>query len=64
MMGRGVIFIDWNCKSVAHRSYQRSCHLGRHASSTGEICGKRPLTLAGRLASPQRFPHRFAMQLA
>jgi hypothetical protein len=49
MMGRGVTFIDWNCKSVAHRSYQRSCDLGRHASSTGEDLRKETADARGVL---------------
>jgi hypothetical protein len=50
MMGRGATFVDF-IKEVLPRP-----------GTSGEICGERSLTLARRLASPQRFPHRFAMQ--
>jgi hypothetical protein len=64
MMGRGVTFIEWNCKSVAHRSYQKVATSVGLQAAPARIYGKRPLTPARPLASPQTFPHRFAMQLA
>jgi len=47
--GRGVNFIEWNCKSLTHRSYQRSCHLGRRASSTGQDLLKKIADARGAL---------------